>query len=106
MSRRDRLVLILVGLPGLVGCLLAVGDFLWRILQNNLPFHPMLSAQEHYQAVGSAYSSGFVAGFFLCFFLVLLILAASAIRIQRRGPELVESHHWSGQSGSTPRRSA
>lgn len=105
MSRRDRWILILVGVPGLTGCLLAVGAFLWRVLTNGLPFHPKLSAQEHYQAVGGAYSSGFVAGFFLCFFLVLVILAASTALSRYRRPRLVENDRWPGQTIS-PKRSA
>jgi len=106
MNRRDRWILILVGVPGLTGCLLAVADFLWRVFTNGLPFHPRLSAQEHYQAVGSAYSSGFVAGFFLCFFLVVVILAVFAARSRQRAPQLVEDARWSRHTPSLPKRPA
>jgi len=106
MNRRDRWILILVGVPGVAGCVLAVVRFFRRVLTNGLPFHPKLSAREHYQAVGDAYSSGFLAGFFLCFFLVLVILAVSAILTRRRGPRLVQADDWPRRPIAIPKRSA
>ncbi len=106
MSRRDSWILILVGVPGLAGCLIALVGFFRRVLTNGLPFRPMLSAQEHYRAVGNAYGSGFLTGFFLCFFLVLVALALSAILYRRRKPRLVGEDGWPRRPISIPNRSA
>ena len=106
VNRRDSWISILVAVPGLVACLVAVLAFFWRMLTNGLPFHPMLSAREHYQAVGRAYSGGFLTGFFLCFFLVLAVVAVSVILTQRRGPRLSRDRDWPREPVSFPKRSA
>lgn len=89
MDRRHRWVGLLIAIPGVAVCLLALVAFFWMIGTNGLPFHPRLSASEHYQAVGKAYGSGFVVGFFFCFFLMLGVMAASAFVERRRRPRVV-----------------
>ncbi len=106
MSRRHGWIGIVVAVPGLAACLLAIVGFFWRIVTNALPFHPMLSAREHYQAVGRAYGNGFLTGFFLCFFLVLAFLAASAILTWRRGLRRMRAQGWSRDPITFPKRSA
>lgn len=86
MSRRQSWIAILVALPGVAVCLIALGGFLRTVMTNGLDFHPQLTASEHYGAVGRAYGSGFVVGFFLCFSLVLVALGIGAMVERRRPP--------------------
>jgi hypothetical protein len=89
VERRHSWVSILVAVPGVIACLLALVGFFWIIRTNRLPFHPELTAMEYYHTVGRAYGSGFVVGFFFCFFLVLGVLGVSAIVDRRRRPRPV-----------------
>ena len=75
MTRRQRLLSILIGIVGAAGSCVALVSFLVRMRGNGLivPIAPTKSA--FYQTVGTAYSSGFAAGFSLCFFLTLLAVA-------------------------------
>jgi hypothetical protein len=59
-------------MAGLAVCGTGLVGFIWAIFENNLPWHPGLSARDYYQNVGQFYSLGFVTGFFICFFLILL----------------------------------
>jgi len=89
VERRHSWISILVAVPGVAACLLAVVGFFWIIRTNRLPFHPNLTAGEYYHTVGRTYGSGFVVGFFFCFFLVLGVLGVSAIVERRRRPRSV-----------------
>jgi hypothetical protein len=76
MTRRQRLLSVLIGAVGLIGSVLALADFLLKVRRNGLPLPEAATAQAFYQSVGDAYGGGFVAGFSLCFFLALLAVAA------------------------------
>lgn len=90
MSTRHRWISLIVAVPGVVVCFLALFGFVRKIVTNGLGWHVGLSASEHYLEVGNAYSTGFATGFFLCFFLVLLALVLGAYLGQRRRPRLVQ----------------
>jgi hypothetical protein len=89
LSHRHSWISVFIAIPGVAACILALFAFFRKILVNGLPFRPGLSASEHYQAVGKAYSDGFLTGFFLCFFLVLAVFAIGAMLARRRRPHLV-----------------
>ena len=78
MSTRERWIAVLLALAGIGLCLSALVTFFMTIINNRLPWHPEQTAQDHYLAVGRAYSQGFSIGFFLCFFLALISVAVSA----------------------------
>lgn len=78
MKPRVRWSITLIAVIGLAVCATVVGGFLLTMVNNDLPWEEGLSAGSYYKAVGSAYSSGFVAGFFFSFFLVLLAVVAAA----------------------------
>ncbi len=84
MKSRERALFLVVAIPGLIASLLSVATFLSKVEENGLAWHPDQSPQEHYLAVGAAYSQGFGAGFFLCFFLILIAIVAGS---WKRRPE-------------------
>jgi glycerol uptake facilitator-like aquaporin len=90
VSERHGWVSILLAVPGICACAVAIFGFFRKIVTNGLPYRPGLSASEHYQAVGESYSNGFLTGFFLCFFLVLAVLAAGTLAARRRRPHHVQ----------------
>ena len=76
MSLQDRKIAVLVALAGASLCIGALIYFVSRIFSNRLlPWDQNLTVQEHYLAVGQAYTQGFSVGFFLCFFMTLIVLA-------------------------------
>ena len=75
---------MLLALAGIGLCLGALLTFFSTILNNDLPWHRGQSAQDHYLAVGRAYSQGFSVGFFSCFFLALLAVALGSWARHRR----------------------
>ena len=106
MSRRVGWISLVIAALGLGACLMALVGFFRTILTNDLPFHPELTAREHYLAVGRAYSSGFLTGFFLCFFLVVAVLAVSAVMAVRSMPRLVRDRRWARPPVPFPGESA
>jgi len=84
LKPRQRNVAVAIAIPGIVTCASALAVFLWKIFDNQLPWHARQTAREHYLAVGSAYTDGFATGFFLCFFLMVLAAAIVAWLEQRR----------------------
>jgi len=84
MSKLHRKFLLLLAVPGTLGCVLALAEFFREIIGNRVPWRPLLSPREHYLAVGSAFSRGFATGFFLCFFLMLVAVAVGTWYEQRR----------------------
>jgi hypothetical protein len=89
VSHRNSWISVLIAVPGVCACVVALVGFFRKIVSNGLPFRPGLSASEYYQSVGQAYGDGFLTGFFLCFFLVLAVLALGAIQARRQRPRLV-----------------
>ena len=85
MNRRQSWIALLLAVPGVLVCLLALAGFVRAIFTNRLRFHAQMSASEHYLAVGRGYGEGFVVGFFLCFSLVLVALGVGAM-LERRRP--------------------
>jgi len=73
-----------VAAAGVGFCLFALAGFVLTVATNNLPWHPGLTVQEHYQEMGRSYSQGFVVGFFLCFFLTLGAVIVSSWWERRR----------------------
>lgn len=84
MKREHRIFALIIAVPGIVACLLALSAFLLKILRNDLPWHPRQSVRDHYLAVSQAFSLGFGTGFFLCFFLMLVAVAVGTWFDQRR----------------------
>ena len=89
MPARHRWIGIAIAVPGLMVCILALADFIRKMLTNGLPWSRDFSPREYYTVVGDAYSRGFGTGFFLCFFLVLATLAVSNGLTRRRRPKIV-----------------
>lgn len=77
MTRHQRWLALGIAVPGIVICIVAVFGFFARFRANELA-HGRPFFQEHYLALGHAYSQAFAAGFFLCFFLTLAGLAVAA----------------------------
>lgn len=103
MNRRHSWIALLIAIPGVVVCLIALGVFLRTVFANGLKFHPQLSAGEHYAAVGTAYGSGFMVGFFLCFSLVLVALGVGAMVERRRAPRIDHlGAHVGARAGDLP----
>jgi len=75
MTHRQRIVSIVIGLIGAGVSVFALAGFFRKIVRNGLPPPDSATSQVFYQAVGSAYGDGFVAGFALCFFLTLLAVS-------------------------------
>lgn len=84
MTGRQRMLAVLIAVPGVVASLLALAGFLLKILHNELERPPGETMQAFYLAVGQAYSGGFVHGFSLCFFLTLLAVALGSWLEMRR----------------------
>ena len=84
MTRRQRYVAILIGIPGALTSLIALSGFLLKVHRNALPRPEGSTMQSFYLAVGQAYSGGFVHGFSLCFFLTLLAVAVGTYFDRRR----------------------
>ena len=80
LSRKSRVLTLIVAIAGAGLCLLSLVTFVVTILNNTIPWHPNQSIREHYLAVGRSYGDGFLVGFFLCFFLVMI-----AVGVTRRG---------------------
>lgn len=89
VSHRNTWISVLIAIPGVCACVVALVGFFRKIISNGLPYRKGLSPSEHYRAVGEAYGSGFLTGFFLCFFLVLAVLAVGAMQARRQRPRLV-----------------
>lgn len=89
MSRRQRLLSIVIGIVGAGLSSLALLGFLLKIRRNGLELPDFPTSQAVYVSVGEAYSGGFIAGFSLCFFLTLLAVAVSAWFETRRARRLV-----------------
>jgi hypothetical protein len=85
MTKRQRLVSIVIGVVGAVGSVLALADFLLKIRWNRLELPEAATTQAFYQSVGTAYSRGFTSGFALCFFLTLLAVAVGTWLEGRKG---------------------
>ena len=75
-----------IAVPGILVCLVALVSFVVTIKRNALAVGPdQLFFQEHYLAVGRAYSQAFAVGFFFCFFLILVaVISASWVDQWRR----------------------
>jgi len=84
MNSRERWLATLLALAGTGLCLAALATFFGTIIHNRLGWYPDQTAQEHYLAVGRAFSQGFSIGFFLCFFLALIAAAVAAWLRERR----------------------
>ncbi len=84
MSRVHRRIALLLAVAGTGACLIALGAFFREFVENRIPWRPLLSAREHYLAVGSAFSRGFTTGFFLCFFLMLTAILVGTWFERRR----------------------
>jgi hypothetical protein len=84
MTRRQRYMAILIGIPGALASLAALSGFLLKVHHNALPRPAGPMMQSFYVAVGQAYSGGFVHGFSLCFFLTLLAVAVGTYFDRRR----------------------
>ncbi|ANM31565.1 hypothetical protein ABI59_21355 [Acidobacteria bacterium Mor1] len=82
--RAPRLWIVLaVALTGIGFCLTSIVRFFGRIIGNGLQWNEREFFQEHYLAVGDAYSQAFLVGFFLCFFLVMVAVAVGQ-HVERR----------------------
>jgi hypothetical protein len=75
MTKRQRLLAMLIGVAGATGSVLALVGFLLKMMRNGLETPVAPTIQAFYQSVGTAYGDGFVVGFALCFFLTLLAVA-------------------------------
>lgn len=84
MTPRHRKLVLILSFWGTVLCVLTLVRFFDEIVGNRIPWRPLLSAREHYLAVGGAFSRGFSTGFFLCFFLMLAAVAIGTWVEQRR----------------------
>ena len=84
MTRRQRLLSILIGVVGAIGSVIALAGFLVKVSQNALDIPKAATPQAFYQSVGAAYTGGFTAGFSLCFFLTLLAVAVGTWVESRR----------------------
>jgi len=89
MSRRHNWISLLIAIPGVCACVVALVGFFRKIMDNGLAFHAGLTPSEYYRTVGRAYGDGFLTGFFLCFFLVLTVAAIAAALARRQRPHLV-----------------
>ena len=92
-SAKERWIGVLIGLAGTGLCLTAVAMFFTTIVGNHLPWTPDQTVQEHYVAVGRAFSQGFSVGFFLCFFITVVALVVGAWLRERRRPEGEEEEY-------------
>jgi hypothetical protein len=84
MNSRHRRMALVLSIPGIAACVLAIATFLLDLDHNRIPFQRFASHRELYLALGKAFSRGFVAGFFLCFFLMLIAVAVGTWFDQRR----------------------
>ena len=92
MTRRQRLISILIGIAGAMGSCFALAEFLIKVGRNALDIPPEATPQAFYRSVGKAYSGGFIAGFALCFSLMLIAVAVGTwfdSRRQAMSPETV-----------------
>jgi hypothetical protein len=78
MSRRHRKLALILSIPGIAACLLAITAFFLDFLHNRIPWLPGVDHREQYMAIGQAFGRGFFAGFFLCFFLMLAALSVGS----------------------------
>ena len=86
-TRTPRLwIALTVSLTGIALCIGSITRFFSRIIGNGLQWNEREFFQEHYLAVGEAYSRAFMVGFFLCFFLVVIAvtIGGQARRSSRR----------------------
>ncbi len=84
MGRRQRRIVLIVAIPGILVCLGGLAGFVLEIVRNDLPIRALDSVRDYYLVVGRAFSRGFVTGFFLCFFLMLVAIAVGTWVDQRR----------------------
>jgi hypothetical protein len=84
MAPRQRWIALGVSVPGLALCAFSFFRFFGTMWNNDLPWNDRQFFQEHYLAVGRAYSQAFVVGFFFCFFLMTLAAVLMTWLEQRR----------------------
>jgi hypothetical protein len=84
MTRAQQMTAIAIAIPGAIASVYALAAFLLRVLNNRLELPLVATIPAFYNAVGDAYSEGFVAGFSLCFFLMLLAVAVGTWYEQRQ----------------------
>jgi len=101
-SAKERWIGVLIGLAGSGLCLTALVTFFTTIVDNNLPWHPDQTVQEHYLAVGGAFSQGFSVGFFLCFFITVTALVVVSWFRDRRGLDDNEDYEERGEVRPAP----
>ena len=85
MTTRERWLALMLVVAGIGVCITTVITFLAGMVNNELPWRPNQSVQEHYMAVGRSFGDGFAAGFFLCFFLALGVVTLHSWIQHRRG---------------------
>ena len=85
MQSRDRWIALAIAVPGLAVCLFLLIRFIATIWRNELAWEGRPFYQEHYLAVGKAYSEAFTVGFFFCLFLVTAIMAVGTWFAAQRG---------------------
>jgi hypothetical protein len=84
MTRAQQMTAIAIAIPGAIASVYALAAFLLRVLNNRLELPLVATIPAFYNAVGDAYSEGFVAGFSLSFFLMLLAVAVGTWYEQRQ----------------------
>ncbi|MBZ5640546.1 MAG: hypothetical protein LAO51_17555 [Acidobacteriia bacterium] len=84
MNSRHRRIALILAIPGIAACVLAIAAFLLDFLHNRLPWVGEESHRAQYLVLGRVFTRGFVAGFFLCFFLMLVAFSVGTWFDQRR----------------------
>ena len=84
MTRNQQILAIAIAVPGAIASVYALAAFVLRVLNNRLELPLVATIPAFYNAVGDAYSEGFMAGFSLCFFLMLLAVAVGTWYEQRQ----------------------
>lgn len=84
MNSRHRRMALILAVPGIAACVFAIAAFLLDFLHNRLLWDTAVSRRAQYNALGQAFSRGFVSGFFLCFFLMMIAVSVGTWYEQRR----------------------
>jgi hypothetical protein len=84
MAPRQRWIALGISVPGILICIASFVRFFAIMQRNDLPWNHRPFFQEHYLAVGKAYSQAFIVGFFFCLFLMTAAAAFLAWYEQRR----------------------